>query len=166
MHKDSSENVELIKMDGETGCVFLEGSSQAVSIQPKGAMGLNIFQVLAIKSKAYFLHCGLSLFLHFWCFYSQINPHTDMFIINHYKTLMFSNLQWPEYRKNHLPYLHVFSTFCFLPVILSFSSLKFCLGSIKKTLKALRKSVKRLGESRDPLRGWSPEFCIPHPSLK
>lgn len=46
-------------MDGETGCVFLEGSSQAVSIQPKGAMGLNIFQVLDIKSKAYFLHCGL-----------------------------------------------------------------------------------------------------------
>ena len=166
MLKDSSENVELIKMDGETGCVFLEGSSQAVSIQPKGAMGLNIFQVLDIKSKAYFLHCGLSLFLHFWCFYSQINPHTDMFIINHYKTLMFSNLQWPEYRKNHLPYLHVLSTFCFLPVILSFSSLKFCLGPIEKTLKALRKSVKRLGESRDPLGGWSPEFCIPHPSLK
>lgn len=27
VHKDSSENVELIKMDGETGCVFLEGSS-------------------------------------------------------------------------------------------------------------------------------------------
>lgn len=30
--KGSSENLELIEMDGEAGCVFLAGSSQAISI--------------------------------------------------------------------------------------------------------------------------------------
>lgn len=30
--KGSFENVELIEMDGEAGCVFLAGSSQAISI--------------------------------------------------------------------------------------------------------------------------------------
>lgn len=40
----------------------------------------------------------------------------------------------------------------------TFSSLKFCLGPVKKTFKALRESVKRLWESRNHLQYKSLEF--------
>lgn len=124
--------------------------------QPEGAMGLNIFQVLDLNSNTYFLHCGLLLFLHFFCVL-QTNQSMHRHVYNQALWIPDAfklDLQRPEYGKTHPP---VSSPLYLLPLLalaaLSFSSLMFCLGPIKNTLEALRESVQRLWESRKPFRG-------------
>lgn len=139
-------------MNGEIHSVFLEGRALAGSAQPKGSMGLNSFQVLDINSRSYCLHCGLPLFLHLYFLQTNQSMHRHVYsqpllIPDVFKL----DLQRPEYGKIHLtvsmPSLPTASS------VLSYSSLKFCLGPIKNTLEAFRESVKRLWESRKPFKG-------------
>lgn len=119
-------------------------------------MGLNIFQVLDLNSNTYFLHCGLLLFLHFFCVLQTNQSMHRHFITKHCESLMHSNLTYKDQNMGRPTRLSPGPLYL-LPLTalaaLSFSSLMFCLGPIKNTLEALRESVQRLWESRKPFRG-------------